>query len=344
MIFTIDREKYIDSGLVSEKEHPTLPLLLYNYTQECQFGKKWDDVTRMCRGLIVHKDTKEIVAYPFVKFFNYEEHIANGDVIPSEIPVVYPKFDGSLGIMFFFEDKWYVATRGSFTSDQAIWAMSFIEQPDIWQWTERLDKTKTHLFEIIYPENRIVVSYGDLKGLIHLASVDTKTGKTEEPDSDFPLASKLPFTSFDQLKGLNLKNEEGFVLHYPIIDFRMKIKFEDYVKLHKVMTGLSQIGIWEMLKEGKDPFAQDIPDEMFDWLSGIVNDLKQKYETIKNIADVAFYEAVKVPLRKDQASIISKSPYPGVSFSMLDNKDYAPVIWKMIRPKGQYTFRKDTDQ
>lgn len=343
MEFVIDREKYIDGGLVNEIEHPTLPLLLYNYTQKCQFGKQWDEITRMCRGLIVEKDTYEIVARPFVKFFNWEEHITNGEKIPDETPLVYPKFDGSLGIMFFYRDRWHVATRGSFTSDQALWANDFISKPDVYAWTKKLDKNKTHLFEIIYPENRIVVSYGDRKELIHLASVDNETGKTERPDSHFPMVTEMAFTSIDHLKSLNLKNEEGFVLHYPTTDFRMKIKFEDYVKLHKVMTGLSQIGVWEMLKEGKDPFAQDIPDEMFSWLNGIVEGLKEKFYTIQVEAEKAFSEAVKFPTRKEQAEIISKSTYPGVAFSMLDNKDFGQAIWKIIRPKGQYTFRRDAD-
>lgn len=61
MKFIIDHKKYIDSGLLAEKEHPTLPLLIYNYTQDCQFSRAWDEVTLMCRGLIVNKDTREIV-------------------------------------------------------------------------------------------------------------------------------------------------------------------------------------------------------------------------------------------------------------------------------------------
>jgi RNA ligase len=164
MTFQIDRKKYIDSGLVNENEHPEFPLVLYNYTQECQFGKKWDDVTRMCRGLIVHKETNEIIARPFSKFFNYEEHVANGDAMPNEIPYVYEKVDGSLGILYWFNGLPFIATRGSFSSDQAIWATQKIREKDL----SFVDKRYTYLFEIVYPENRIVVSYGDMKDLVFL--------------------------------------------------------------------------------------------------------------------------------------------------------------------------------
>jgi RNA ligase len=271
MTFQIDRKKYIDSGLVNENEHPEFPLVLYNYTQECQFGKKWDDVTRMCRGLIVHKETNEIIARPFSKFFNYEEHVANGDAMPNEIPYVYEKVDGSLGILYWFNGLPFIATRGSFSSDQAIWATQKIREKDL----SFVDKRYTYLFEIVYPENRIVVSYGDMKDLVFLGAIDIESGKTVSVSvPQFKSVKSYEYTSFQDLKALNTPNEEGFVLHFKSADFRVKLKFEEYVRLHKIMTGLSKIGIWEMLRDGKDPFAQDIPDEMFSWIKGVVDDLK----------------------------------------------------------------------
>lgn len=341
MTFNLEK-KYIDEKLVDEKEHPEFPLFLYNYTPQCQYSKAWDDVTKMCRGLIVHKETKEIIARPFTKFFNYEEHAEKGDTLPNEIPKVYTKLDGSLGILYWWNDEPYIATRGSFTSDQARWATDYIKQPSVYQWVQKLDRGYTHLFEIIYPENRIVISY-DFSGLVHLASVHIETGKTKEPDSDFPMVSSIPFTSYQELKSLNKKNEEGFVLHYPQVDFRVKVKFDDYVKLHKIVTGLSQIGIWEMLKEGIDPTTQDIPDEMYAWLDGIVTDLCGKFIKIENECLKVSEEAKQLPSRKEQAIFITKHKHTGVIFSMLDGKEYAQAIWKLIRPKGSVTFRNDID-
>lgn len=344
MKFIIDRTKYIDTKLVDEKEHPTAPLLIYNYTQECQFSKSWDDVTKMCRGLIVNKDTREIVARPFTKFFNYEEHLANGDVLPTEMPKIYPKFDGSLGILYWIDDEPFIATRGSFVSDQALWATKFINKPEVFQWVKNLDRKKTYLFEIIYPENRVVVSYGTREELILLAVIDTETGKSLEVDeTNFPFTSEIPMTTFEELKQRDTANSEGFVVHFPKSDMRMKIKFETYVKLHKVMTGLSQIGIWEMLRDGKDPYAQGIPDEMFGWISDVVKSLQERYAEIEDSAWNAYRNIRFWHSRKLQAEVIKGSKYPGVSFAMLDEKDYKGAIWKMIRPKGQSTFRRDID-
>lgn len=349
MKFEIDREKYIESGLVDEKEHPTFPLLIYNYTPVCQFSKSWDITTRMCRGLIVNKETREIVARPFKKFFNYEEHMNVPDMepIPTEKPIVYPKFDGSLGILYWWEDRPYIATRGSFTSDQAQWANNFINKGGVSVWIEKLDKSKTYLFEIIYPENRIVVNYGR-EDLVLLAVIDTETGRTVIDgleSTDFPFVSKYPFGSYEDLKSLNTPNEEGFVLLYPERDMRVKIKFDEYVKLHKVITGLSAIGIWEMLKDGKDliQIIQDIPDEMHDWVRNVAGKILGEFVAIECSATLVETEALKLATRKEQAEVISKSQYSGIIFSMLDKKDYKLGIWRIVRPKGKQVFRNDID-
>jgi len=345
MKFSIDRAKYIDTGLVSEKEHPHAPYLIYNYTPACQFTRSWDDVTKMCRGLIVHKETGEILARPFTKFFNYEEHVEKGDKLPDEEPVVYKKMDGSLGILYWINDRPFIATRGSFVSDQAKWASAYILMNEID--LSHLNRDYTYLFEIIYPENRIVVSYGDREALVFLAAIETETGKTVEMQdcSPFKSAGCVPFIDYETLKSLNTPNEEGFILHYPKADMRVKIKFEDYVKLHKVMTGLSQIGIWEMLRDGKSimEVIKDIPDEMHTWVQSVVTGLMDKYLSIERIASQAELGARRLSTRKEQAEVVKECPYPGVAFAMLDGKDYKQNIWRMIRPKGSVTFRVDID-
>lgn len=336
---------YIEKKLVSEQKHPEdEDIRIFNYTQKCQFDKEWDDVTRQCRGLILNIKTGEVIARPFPKFFNYGEHIQKGWAIPNEIPVVYPKFDGSLGILYRFKDDWRIATRGSFVSEQAQWANEFIRRPDVRDWMSDLELDYTHLFEIIYPANRIVVSYS-FSGLVHLASVEIATGKSIAPDSFFPLPHRTDFTSYENLSELNNENEEGFVLHFREADVRMKIKFPEYVRLHKIMTGLSEIGIWEMLRDGKDIFQiiGEVPDEMHSWIKQVVGGLLEKFVDIERIATQAEMKAIGMSSRKDQALLVTQTAYPGVTFAMLDGKDYKPIIWKQIRPHGQSVYKIDID-
>lgn len=346
MKFEIPR-RYIDEGLVTEREHPNEPYLIYNYTPLCQFSRAWDDITTQCRGLIVHKETREIIARPFPKFFNYEEHIEKGLALPDEKPVVYDKRDGSLGILYFgVSGCMYIATRGSFVSEQALWACDWLNKnlSDL-----AFDPRFTYLFEIIYPENRIVVDYGNYRGLDLLAVIETETGR------DVPIipvvtplgtpVQPIQFTSYHDLKSLNVKNKEGFTLFYPQANLRLKIKFEDYVRLHKVMTGLSEIGVWEMLRDGKsiEEIIGETPDEMHDWLNEVVSTLMEKHNEIEAEGLCTYMSVRGIEGRKEQAAIITKSKYPSIAFAMLDGKPHKQIIWKMIRPHGSSTFRKDID-
>lgn len=337
---------YITDGLVTEQGHPENDRIrIFNYTQECQFSRKWDDVTLQCRGLIMNVDTDEIIARPFPKFFNYDEHIATGGAVPLENPMVYEKFDGSLGILYFLDGQPWISTRGSFTSDQALWATQWFRKnvPD------RVDDGLTHLFEIIYPQNRIVVNY-DFSGLVFLAALQKHDGKAVSGMSwSEPLrnALVLPVTDVGQIKGIDSEDGEGYVLHFPMTDMRLKIKFPTYVKLHKIMTGLSEKGIWELLREkGIDTapgeIVEDVPDEFFKWLNEVVSRMQKEYYDIRDITDLQFV-AIKKKLgtdasRKEYADEIKKMQYPALGFAMLDNRPADDLIFKMIRPRGAKTF------
>ena len=159
-------DKYYEEGLVYKQVHPTLPLTIWNYSEKVQYDNLWDDITLQTRGLVTDNNGK-IVARPFKKFFNIEEgkHTSTSDFD------VYEKMDGSLGILFNYNGEWVLATRGSFTSDQAVKGLEILQNYDY----QKLHKGYTYLFEIIYKENRIVVQY-DYEDLILLGMIETKTG------------------------------------------------------------------------------------------------------------------------------------------------------------------------
>ena len=333
---------YIEKKLVTEQRHPECEdLAIFNYSQTCQFEQAWDEVTRQCRGLIMNVKTGEIIARPFSKFFNYGEHISKGWAIPTTEPEIYEKLDGSLGIMYTLNDKTWIATRGSFMSHQAQWATKWWREN---KGDEPYGYEITHLFEIIYPENRIVVNY-DFSGLVHLASVETATGKTVDAIMPVRKASKINAKSIEELAKLDEPNSEGFVIFYPEENVRMKIKFPEYVRLHKLITGVSEIAIWEHLRDGNDlqDVLEKVPDEFFKWVKDVQNNLWGKYKDIENSA-METYEAVKgLETRKEQAIAIMKSEHSSVVFAMLDKKDYKPLIWKMLRPHGRSQFKVDID-
>jgi hypothetical protein len=50
-----------------------------------------------------------------------------------------------------------------------------------------------------------------------------------------------------------------------------------------------------------------------------------------------------LPIRKEQAAMITRTAYPGVVFSMLDHKNYQDIIWKLLYPEASRPFKMDEE-
>lgn len=331
--------KYYEDGLLYKQVHPSLPLTIWNYTEKVQYENLWDEVTLMCRGLVTD-DTGDIVATPFQKFFNIEE----GKFEPTEKFEVYEKMDGSLGIVFWYRGQWVVATRGSFTSDQAIKAREILKKYN----TDIMFRHLTFCFEIIYPENRIVLDYGDDEKLVLLGTFD-KNGK--ETDSEiwsqwgFDVVKKYDgINDYKELKQMVKNDQEGFVVKFSNGD-RVKVKGVEYLRLHKIMTNVTTTGIWEYLKNGEDvmELLKDVPDEFYKKIETYIKDLRYSYFQISEDAGKRFDYMMygkyndKEPItdRKEFAEWVFTQPkhMSGILFRMFDKKDYSEIIWNLIRPE-----------
>lgn len=169
-------EEYIEKGLVSKRKHPKYDIYILNYTASCQFEWLWDEVTLNCRGLVVDSSWN-ILARPFPKFFSLEQLEGTNVVLErlNQTVSVMDKVDGSLGIIFKYNNEIIVSTRGSFESEQAIKALKIVEK----YYSHLIKKGLTYLVEIVYPENKVVISYGILEDLILLSVIDTITGEVK---------------------------------------------------------------------------------------------------------------------------------------------------------------------
>lgn len=250
-----DLIEMIAAGYVRAQRHPTQPLTIYNYTPKTQFEKAWNDITKQCRGLIVHDDGT-VVARPFPKFFNWGE-VGTYRCRLDDMVTVTDKADGSLGVLYRDpRGMWSIATRGSFTSPQALEATLMLEElyPG-WEPPAHLGLI-TVLFEIIYPENRIVLDYAGKRELRLIDAIWIDKGWPIGSNPEV-VASALnwagpvvPWLGTDTLEralaDLNTQrpNAEGVVIRFLNTDDRYKIKQADYVALHRVMTGTSARTVW----------------------------------------------------------------------------------------------------
>jgi T4 RnlA family RNA ligase len=324
----------INEGFIQRNKHPDLDLYIYNYTAKAQYDRVWNELTLACRGLIMDGNYN-IIARPFGKFFNLGE--MENQYIPVESFEVYEKMDGSLGILYFVDEKPFIASRGSFTSEQSIKAteLLYTKYHDA---IGRLDKDHTYLFEIIYPANRIVLDYGDAEMLVLLGIVETATGiDLALVDIGFPVVKRYDgIQDIHALKDLEETNKEGFVIKYRS-GLRYKVKFTEYLRIHRIVTQVSTINIWEFLKEGMsfDEVLDRVPDEFYEWVKKTKNDLLERYREIENQCKLDFKI---LETRKETAIYFQTCAYPNVLFSMLDHKSYHAEIWKMLRPTFQKPF------
>jgi RNA ligase len=335
-------ERYHLEGLLHKQTHPTFDLTIWNYSPKVQYERLWDDITIQCRGLVTNSKG-EIVARPFKKFFNYEEYTS--EEIPNELFDVFEKMDGSLGILFNYEDEWIFATRGSFTSPQSIKGKQIL---DANYNVGELFKNHTYLFEIIYPENRIVVDYGDEEKLVLLGAFDTKSGVEicgtelkELEGFELVMTYKTWGETYDLLKEEISKNREGYVIRFKN-GFRMKIKGDEYIRLHRILTNISNRDIWKYLKENipLDELLEKVPDEFYYWVKDTVKDLQNKFDTIKNNVELEFKELIN---KKEFAEKIIENPNKSFLFKRLDSysDQLDDMIWDSIYPAYSKPFKKD---
>jgi RNA ligase len=343
-------EEMRQAGFVKVQRHPTFPadLAIVNYTAKAQQHYHWNAVTEQCRGLIYHPDTHDIVALPFRKFYNHNETQAPTIAGDEEI-TAFDKMDGSLGIVYMAPDEVLrVATRGSFTSDQALWATQWLWDNIGKTWDECWDcgylwvAGGTDMFEIIYPDNRIVVGYDGFEGLVYIGSRKIETGEFSfDPHSWVGRSTSILYEGkFSGLFNLpDRANAEGFVV-VTDDDRRVKVKYDEYVRMHRIVSHLSERYVWEYLGGPSpiraDELARDIPEEHAEWVRDVSTDLFGKYMTHSMYINEVTQRIAKMTTRKEKAISIKDEPkwVQASIFANLDKKDYVEIVWKSIKPSS----------
>jgi RNA ligase len=351
-------QAHLDAGIVKCQQHPELPIYILNYTQKAQFGHIWDEVTCLTRGLI-NNEAGEIIARPFRKFFNLghqgrpETDLQN---LPQSQPEVTEKLDGSLGILWQYDGHTGIATRGSFDSDQAKWATAWYHKhmsDAIWP------EGYTPLFEIIYGENRIVVRY-EWEGLSLLSLVHNDTGR-ELPYLEVAYWADrngikcVPAYNLDiaQCRANKDKNFEGYVLtwHDPYI--KVKVKLDEYCRMHRIVTGFSPIALWEALRDGEDisSYTHDMPEDFVAWVTLhktlMLENVDRVMDETRKVFDSRPTPTSDDPkqVRKEIALYLTtgrNKAFASPCFALLDGDEARArdIAWKSVRPHGAHPWKR----
>lgn len=207
---------------------------------------------------------------------------------------------------------------------------------------------------MIYPDNQIVIKY-PFEGLNLLAAYDVD-GDELNYNQLTQLAEKLEINLVQKLdansiktileKASNLdKNFEGFVLRFAK-GFRLKIKGSEYCRIHKLISGVTPLGIWECLKNGDDLefFRKEIPEEYWTDFDQIYQLLLEQFNCLVHEVETTHLELLDLS-DKEVGLILSKLPEIPRKFIFSRRKDgvnwqrspkIKEKIYSLIRPTENF--------
>lgn len=257
-----DIQQLVESGFTRWSDYGDVKavyqgdLVLLSYTDKAQHAGRWNAFERMCRGLILNKHGM-IVARPFDKFFNWGERGATTD---APITHVFEKVDGSLGISYFQSGVAHIATRGQFADGVHAKVATRMLHEQYPFFARALPYDTTALFEIVYPDNRVVVDYHGARRLTLLALRRNRTGEYREWGEVKEFAKYLGMPTpreygyqdiravQESARGLSV-NEEGYVV-LCADGQRFKVKGDAYLAAHRMMEHASYGHVVRAIREG----------------------------------------------------------------------------------------------
>jgi hypothetical protein len=238
------------------KERGDLVLLKYN-----MLAADWSKTALYdCRGIILDRaDDWNVVAYPYVKFFNLSEGYCAK--IDWESARIVEKKDGSLTNLYNYKGVWYVQTSGNIYANQYGNSSEFTFGELFWisvkemygskeEFLSRLNPNYNYMFELCTAYNIVVCQH--TKSEIWLHGVrDMTTWKELHIDKfDLYKVKSYNFMDIEQMKATfdNMTwQDEGYVIYDKHFN-RAKLKNPKYCKIHHLKGGLSPYSIIDIIK------------------------------------------------------------------------------------------------
>lgn len=290
------------------------------------FWDLYDGIYRECRSVVIDVVKEQIVIAPFKKFMNLnqnEEYSLDNvqqrinKAVKEHKPVeITTKLDGSMQCANFYEGN-FIMTGAQAVSKENSWRLTdgydMLMQNKFMQTMIRENPLLTFIFEYISLKDAHVVKYTkEQEGLYLIGIRENEIGKQWSYAEVLDMARLYHVQLTTDIHDENLNdvlnnldkyksNEaEGVVLN--VDGFLVKIKYNDYVKIHRVLSAISSPNlIIEAYADGWiDDLLSKIPDDykwrivelvhmlehyekkMNDTVEELYNSLKAKYD---NIAD-----------------------------------------------------------
>jgi hypothetical protein len=317
-------EHLVETYKISVVRDGDLVSLKYNQIE----SPMHEPIVQQCRGMVVDTFARRVIAWPYNKFWNHGEHLA--DAIHWPTARVQEKLDGSLMILYWRDvvHGWSVASSGhptaggSFGSDERTFAQAFWGIVTDQLWYRAADTRVTYMFELCDAPNRVVVRHDRPRLVLHgarwLASGNELTRcELEEHASrmaceivrEFPIRSIADCLA--AAESLNPIEQEGFVVVDGACN-RVKIKSPRYVILHHMKGEATPRRAVELWQTGETSELLGHFPEM----AGVITPIQDQLDGIAESAAQDFREHCAAASRKDFALAIKHRPWAPVLFRM----------------------------
>jgi hypothetical protein len=303
-------------------------LVLLKYDQiNSDFNIKF---VRQCRGIILDEANDwKVVCYSYEKFGNYGEGYAKK--VDWETAKVQEKLDGSIIQLYYYDDKWQVASSGmpdaagnthgfDKTFSELFWntwnELDLIDPND-----HGVDKNNCYAFELMTKYNRVIVKHEKPRIVLHgarrLSDLRELNPVVEAHRYGWECVKSFPLDTIEAVveaaNQLDPMKSEGFVVCDGNYN-RLKVKSVQYVSMShlKESVGMSNRQLLEIVRRNESSEFLSYFEEFKDDYYGV----KAQYERLLGKME-GFYEAIKhIEERKDFAALAKKVNYSDALFSM----------------------------
>ena len=321
-------------------EHPQLPLIGLKYNQID--SPKYENIVRQCRGTVLEKGTWNIVAQPFLRFFNLGEK--ETDFFDWSNFSCVEKLDGSLAIYYNYNSQWHMNTSGSFgfQSISDIYPQSWREL--FWATmtsdVSKFNQKYTYIFELTSPYNKIVRKYPKpevrLIGAFDLTSPDLAVDLSE-CDLD-KIATELNlnrpeiyyFKSIKEISNFLLEKEnsdptfEGLVIR-DSNNLRLKIKNKTYLALHRMAGGdCTYANMIDFVLAGEEAELLTYFPEFTEKVMNLKTKIEEEYNNLERI----WNQTKNIENQKEFAqTILGKTKFTSILFTIRKDKSDLKEKW-----------------
>ena len=359
MINKINKTKYSEwLRTIKISQNKTLFLIRYNLiTAAEEMWSNPNSINREARSIVIDLNREEIVLCPIKKFFNLDEIPETSlekvlELLKTAKKIeITNKLDSSMQSAGWYQD--YFVLCGSQGCDRKkAWrvdeGIKYIENHENYLRMLKENPDETFMFEFVHPDDKHIVEYNDNEsGLYLLCTRNKYTGEEYSYERMKNYANKykvlstdIEDLSFEELLNLkdkfNAREKEGWVIK--IDDLRIKLKTDDYTKIHKAYSSksLTKLLIRSIADGSIDDVYASIPEGIKEKAKMIITDIfshiNEEEQKIKR-----YYNSIPNNYlhNKKEFSLYIKDNIPkeylGYMFSMYNNQEI-----NILKHKNRY--------